>query len=343
MSNWQLPADSKIETWGIVNSQGDLVTASASTNTKGAWREMTASSGFDYQMIRVNLHNVKVPGERHLVDIGIGAAGSEQVVAENLFWDRYDDISEVALNMPLVIPAGTRVAARTQSDVASSTIRVYGHGFAGPWPAAVGFPLISALGAETADTTGILVDPGATANTKGAWAELVASTSRDIFSLGILLGQNSDAALTAGLWLIDIGIGGSGVEEVILPDLHATSDPNNDVLTEVSLGPFPVQIPSGSRISARAICSLENSVTSTLIKAALFTPTLNSDAELSASCNAGLKTKITIKAAVRLLKALIHFHWLSLFFRLCCSRTFAKICVSIKGGACTGFCLSASK
>jgi hypothetical protein len=92
---------------------------------------------------------------------------------------------------------------------------------------------------------GINVTTGSTAHTKGSWQQLIASTSADSSSLFLRLdGVGASATNTATL--LDIGIGASGSETVIIPDI-AVGGAINSLLFEI-----PFQIPSGTRLAARA-------------------------------------------------------------------------------------------
>jgi hypothetical protein len=97
----------------------------------------------------------------------------------------------------------------------------------------------------------ITVTAGDPAHTKGSWTQLIASTSYDAY--GIWVGVDGIFyANTATAYLVDIGVGPSGSEQVIVPNL--------DVWGADSGGPgmnprtfwFPVYIPAGSRIVARS-------------------------------------------------------------------------------------------
>jgi hypothetical protein len=90
--------------------------------------------------------------------------------------------------------------------------------------------------------------PASPTNTKGTWTQLIASTAFDSL-LVIISFINSGASTTDTACLIDIGIGAAAAESVIIPDL---------MCGQIASGPqrrsyiFPLRIPSGSRVSARA-------------------------------------------------------------------------------------------
>jgi hypothetical protein len=98
-------------------------------------------------------------------------------------------------------------------------------------------------GALTASSTGTTVTASATANTKGSWAQLIASTTFATSWMVVCCGGNSGA--TSGL--LDIGVGAAAAEYVVVPDL----------LFYPSLAGFgnwlglPCTIGSGVRLSAR--------------------------------------------------------------------------------------------
>lgn len=114
------------------------------------------------------------------------------------------------------------------------------------WPPSSG-ARISAIGMNTAGSTGKSVVSGGSANAKGSWTELIAATGFAACELMLSLACDIDNRL----WLTDIGIGASGSERVIVPDIH-TGGGAASVCHHVV---FPVCIPAGSRISARAACT----------------------------------------------------------------------------------------
>lgn len=103
-----------------------------------------------------------------------------------------------------------------------------------------------AEGEVTASSGGTGVVPGGVAHTKTAWVELVASSS--IRADGFVLdAQIGDVAVAD--YLIDIGIGGAGSEVAIVSNILWTSGGGDGAPANAF---FPIQIPAGSRIVARA-------------------------------------------------------------------------------------------
>jgi len=229
------------------------VTASASTHTKGSYSEIVASLAEDVDGLYVYLSNES--RQNYLVDIAIGAAGSEVVIAANLGMQKggtFDSGKRTSQwVLPLAIPAGTRVSARCQTDAGSGVLsaRVFGQGRG----------LLSKLrpcgtadtaGADTGSSTGTLIDAGAVANTKGSWVEISSGIARSwrglILNALDVLGDCGEAVLK-----LDIGVGGSGSEVVLLADLPYYKDLESDNVQPEASWPYPVSIPAGTRIAAR--------------------------------------------------------------------------------------------
>jgi hypothetical protein len=104
--------------------------------------------------------------------------------------------------------------------------------------------------AELLDDSGsVTVTANSSAHTKGAWAEVIASSSSNA-SLLVLLVNNISAGSNNTATLIDIATGASGSETVILSNIAVGAA----VSTSIPLGlvaNIPLKIASGTRLSAR--------------------------------------------------------------------------------------------
>ena len=89
----------------------------------------------------------------------------------------------------------------------------------------------------------------AAVGSKGAWTQMIASTTAD--SYGVLICINSGAASAASRnRVVDIGIGPAASEQVLIPDLIGG---NAGTYAQGGLWYyFPVFVPAGTRLSARA-------------------------------------------------------------------------------------------
>lgn len=223
-------------------------TASATVNTKGAWVELIASTAEDYDALLVSWA-ISASNISNLIDVGIGGAGAEQVIVDNLHTSIANSITEWFL-IPKAIPAGTRIAVRSQSTTASAQARAGVTGMKAGWFYPQGGGDIVTLGANTADSGGTQLDAGATANTFGAWVQLTASTANPIKAMALRTGAINNAAATAGQAVLQIGVGAAAAEQGLFEVAF------NIGAVGSNFGPmppvwFPVSIPAGVRVAAR--------------------------------------------------------------------------------------------
>lgn len=240
-----------------VSSKGATVTAAGSANTKGNYAQLISSTTAPGCGLIVNITAGSVTRSDNLIDIAFGAAASETVVVRNLLHSRGQDGGSTAGDsvnryfLPIHVPAGTRISARTQCSTASGTVSLIVTVVSGAFITPSPFGTVIDLGSNTADSGGTSVDPGSSANTKGAYSELVASTSRPIYQLYVAFAIQLTAAATARHHLVDIAVGGAASEVVVVPDIQSSIDARDNLRSTV-FGPIPVNIPAGSRIAARA-------------------------------------------------------------------------------------------
>lgn len=199
-------------------------------------------------------------GRTALVDIGIGA-GPTWVINDLPCNGGRGGINPCIYQylLPLHIPSGVAITARcrisgaTAKSMGAIVHQLSGMFFGGPGG---GLSKVDSYGINATATLprGTDLDPGGTANTKSAWANGVLSTStaRDMKMCYVCMGNGGSSTAASTDWLLDIGVGGAGSEQVVIPNLYFThgassgAGPNPFVM-----GPFPVNIPAGSRLVAR--------------------------------------------------------------------------------------------
>lgn len=106
-------------------------------------------------------------------------------------------------------------------------------------------------GAAPVNSGSAAVAPGASPNTKGAWTQLIASTTSDISMLVVRI-SNVRASATNTACLVDIGIGAASSETVLVANIPAggaASDGDEMLGLTVTI---PIFVASGTRISARS-------------------------------------------------------------------------------------------
>jgi hypothetical protein len=112
----------------------------------------------------------------------------------------------------------------------------------------------------------VLPVSGASIGTKGSWLELISATTAT--GCGILIAFGNSNFITNRAVFLDIGIGAGGSEQVLVPDLWFIIAVH---LARFQYWYFTVEIPKGSRISAR-IASSATSAAVGRVYAAIISP-----------------------------------------------------------------------
>lgn len=239
---------------------GTTITASGTIHVKGAYTTLIAATAHDAFGVWVSFAGLAVSAaaSNALVDIAIGAAGSEQVILPNLDAGNAQTSGShptagALYFFPVFIPSGERVAARMQALIASDTAVVMIYLDQRPlYPPATGGVVDYGTNLSLSRGTSVARANGAF----GAWAELVASTSRDHRFWKPGIDGLSDATLTGGLGnLVQLGVGGAGAEQVI-EEWSFGTDTSEAITGSFPPSPVYCPVPAGSRIAARACGSV---------------------------------------------------------------------------------------
>jgi hypothetical protein len=271
MPEWALHGAQRNESAGhdLTNSRGTTVTTGAANTKSASWVQIIASTAFSASGLLVQLTDQAAAGD-FLVDIAVGGAGSEVVIAANLGCSSGTGSISRGANyfIPINIPAGSRLSAKSQSNLATATVRVimnlWGQGFA-PSP---GLSRVETLGAVTASSRGTPFDPQSTTpNTKGT-ADPGSAAGGGYFTIGtstfpykyIILGflgvGSGSAVRLSASWLVDVTIGASGSRTTLIPNLQLQSSTTDDTVVPNCIGPFPVDLPAGTVLGIRAQCTI---------------------------------------------------------------------------------------
>ena len=121
----------KIYDYGTLtaSSAGTSVNAGGTINTKGSWTELVASSAeLKGMFVTVGPIAGGAQDAGFFIDIGLGAAASEQVVIPNLHvWVETDGAIMSQSVWPIFwvpAPSGSRISARVQCTTADATYRI---------------------------------------------------------------------------------------------------------------------------------------------------------------------------------------------------------------------------
>ena len=253
MSNWPTIHDGAVDALYTLqaNTKGVALPGGA-TDVKGAWVELKTSTPRDYAGILVEPQWGHV-NRQHLIDVGIGAAGSEVVIVPDVYTSALTTATKAmkCVFFPIAIKAGSRVAMRQATNsFAGATLLVGLHGVAQSFLGFVGGAKVIAMGAVVFNSKGTPVDPGAVADTKGVWVELAASVGSDLATITMIWSTNVNTIPSNARFAYDLAIGASGSEQIIIPDGLVTSGGGGRNVFPASLT-IPVTVKKGSRIAAR--------------------------------------------------------------------------------------------
>ena len=244
------------------NNTGSSMTSGASVNTPGAWVQVLANNAVSASET-IACVNIRCIGNNQgtgvdasaLMDVGIGAAGSEVVIAPDIAVGGGVNSGGAGCNfaLPIKIPGATRVAFRFRCAQASRIYiiqqvvfsgQIADSKFADQLPTSV-----DTLGTSTATSAGT-----AMSGASGTWVEITPSTTKDYQALALIpSGPQDTTGGTQAIVHMDLGIGAAGSEQVIA---HAGCTVNaNGVIfpldTNDTHGLFGGLIPAGTRIAVR--------------------------------------------------------------------------------------------
>lgn len=186
-------------------------TASGTAHTKGAWSEIIASAASEINFISMICYGVGSPATvtSVLFDVGVGAAGSEVAVMENIAiggatWSVGGP--ELRLSLPITIASGSRVAIRIQAvqttpKTADFLMMPYSSGPATPTS-------LTTFGGNTATSRGVDIT---SANT---WTQISASLPEQYDYLMVVPSQANNSVISTAQEVMDVGVGASGSETV---------------------------------------------------------------------------------------------------------------------------------
>lgn len=251
---------SRSETIGANTSTsvGVTVTAGVTANTKGTYVSLGTTT-FDWHSTTVCIGNNGGAAD-FIVDIAIDdGGGNKWIIIPDLRMSAWrsgsSGLTEVAI--PLHIPSGSALYARSSSSTGNVSCSVHAHGRSGNVGGAAGFSRVVAL-YTPATSRGALIDPGGTANTKGSYVQLTTGVSQRVGAWFGILGNNGTGTRASCSWLWDLALGtaGGGTEQIIAANLGANANGSDIVTLPVHVGPYGDDIPASTAICARTQCTI---------------------------------------------------------------------------------------
>ncbi len=242
---------------GLTSTAGTTITSSVTADTKGTAVSLGTSSGAATALV-IKL-GLGTQNRSFLVDIGVDEAGGTSytyfitdmlyVCADSSTSDDQQQVATPCLPMTGGFASGSQFAMRCQDDTGSSTLNGAIELYSGTTDWTLDFVESMGVDAST-NSLGTTVDPGATVNTKGAWAPLVASASGDMDFLVPVVGPVHTQTTNNGgrIWM-DYGVGASTSEVAVIGNTSITE--HIDECKIAICGGYEVAISSTDRVSAR--------------------------------------------------------------------------------------------
>lgn len=229
------------------------ITASGSINTKGSWTQIVASTNYDVEFIYHVSSNMTANGVTTggLLDIGTGAAASETVIVENIFVGGCGlvGVSPQPLVIPIRIPAGTRVAARLQSNTASRNNESFWAFMGGSnvptYPLYTG---VETIAANTATSGGTAHTAGNT-GTESSWTNIGSAITQNWRAVQLHVGTPSGTVSNSLAYHFEIGYSSTKLHEYLV---GTGGNENSTIFPYI---PLPCNIPAGTQMQIRGECS----------------------------------------------------------------------------------------
>jgi len=229
------------------------VQTGTTANTKGDWYPLIASTPFDGLLnIRHLMFNNDIT---YLWDCAIGAEDEEVPIIENIIANFEINYAPQQFILPFMVPAGSRISARIQYDGTTNSLVPFNAGImeCTGWGRAhnlaTGFETV---GANTANSTGVELDSGATIDTYPAapYTQITNATTYDWQGFYVLLGFQVPIPGDTS-HQIQVAVGASSSEVVIVSELPRRTQ-SYPARHSISFSPyFGIDIPAGTRLSAR--------------------------------------------------------------------------------------------
>ncbi len=237
---------------------GTSVTPGASNAKAATWTTLIAATARDthFAVINFNSNFVTASIRNTLCDIGLGAAGSEVSIIDNLLFagaDSYTLTGGAWYMFPIFIPSGARVSARAQVNNATAgtfrcAIWLYGQ------PRDIRMirygQKVDALGVVTGSSQGTSVTPGTTG--EGIWTTMGTITGAPWwYQFGFGCG---DTTMNALAYQGDLAVGNATTKNIVVDDSLIVTGGTE----QASVWPQharPQKTPSGGTLYARLQCS----------------------------------------------------------------------------------------
>jgi hypothetical protein len=230
---------------GLVTASTTLttLTGGASAHTKGSAVELVSAAnnpGFDLLVVMLMTGTT---AREALIDILEG--DSNKVVVPDLYISNNLTAWSAAYKIPLSRPPGRKISARAQTSDASGTVACAVALFKGAFLNPLGFTRCTAYGVDAANTGGVSVSAGGTANTRVV-TQIASSVANPIKSAIISAGSGGDITLGDISLFVDLCMGAS--DKVVVPPYHFRTTVSESFVG-MPTPALPCFIPAGKKLA----------------------------------------------------------------------------------------------
>lgn len=238
--------------------QGTSVTPAV--GSKGSWAQVISSLTDDTfgLIICINNNNTSAASRNSVMDVGIGASGSEVVLIADLICGNAVNYNVngggIWYYFPVAIPAGTRIAIRAQSTVATA-FNCFIQAMQKPQNPSMfkACAYVETIGMATLPQGTGQYSPGTTA--EGAW-QLLGTLTRDnwFWQIGAQV-ASADTTHNANAIHLDLAYGDATNKDILLDSILLNTNTTEGAVNAVSVIGAGGFVPAGTNIYARAQAS----------------------------------------------------------------------------------------
>lgn len=249
-------SSTRYETQGLAAGAGATVTPGATANSKGSYVAL-GTTGFEYDGLFVAITGLPGGGgTRYRIDISSNTGGSDQVIIGDLYFDPSPAAVYTAdykhLLVPVKVASAAVLKARCSSASGGGSISVSTLGFCGDARQMGGFrALLPATDFSGADPVNLVSLSGTSLT---GWTQIMASTPVRFAGLYLTVDSLGNTGLTTANAMFELGKGPSGSEQTLGIKVAKILNSAENGCGGVA-GPFPCDVPAGSRLVVRGQCN----------------------------------------------------------------------------------------
>ena len=260
MSNWSLMRGVLGESLGLnyANSRAQMLAIPSTTYEWGDWMEICILP-FDIEGMYLNISNsiFSTAGNGpNLIALAMGTSGNEVTIFGPTHVSNMSNIpsARIIVYVPFTLPAGTRISAKqfiTGGPPHETYLHIIPQRSTGSFPKGV-TPRCSVYGLDVGSTYVDAIELTApSSNTWGSWTEITPNTDRDhsVLYVSQVRSTSMTPRTNYATMLVRIGAGSLGNEQPLIM-FPATTVAYTLLGSPNFIGPFFVDVPSGTRLSA---------------------------------------------------------------------------------------------